>query len=86
MAKASFLFKEMIYNSICKDKVIYVGGLPKIIAYIKCVPRSSDIQVHCTDSTVFIANEEAPFDFEVNNKLQWKKATRKQIQASKDNL
>ena len=86
MAQASFLFKEMIYNSVCKNKIIYVDGQQKIIDYVKCVPRSSDIQVHCTDGTIFIANEGAPFDFEVNNKLQWKKANRKQIASSKNNL
>mgnify|MGYP006908235141 CR=1 FL=1 len=84
--KASFVFKEMVYNSICKDKIIYVDGEQKIIDYVKCVPRSGDVQLHFTNGDIHMANESHVFDFEVNNKLQWKKANKRQIQQSKTNL
>ena len=84
--KASFVVKEMIYNTVCKDKVMWVDGVQKIIDYVKVVPKSPIILVHFTDGDVMEINEYKTYDFEVNNKLDWKKATKKQVKASKENL
>lgn len=66
MAKTSFTFDEMVYNSIVNGKIIYYDETPKTINYVKIVKNTRQIQIHCTDGSIFLANQDDEFDFEVN--------------------
>lgn len=87
--KASFVLREMELNQIMKNRILWVEddeGVQeqKIVDYVKKVPRSPIILVHFTDGEVMEMNEHKSYDFEVNSKLNWKKATRRQIKESKN--
>ena len=89
--KADFIAYEMVLNVIMKDRVMWITnnediGEEKIISYVKIVPKSPIIMVTFTDGETIEMNENKCYTFEVNNKLQWKKATRKQIKQSTENL
>ena len=89
--KADFIAYEMVLNVIMKDRVMWITNNDdvdeeKIISYVKIVPKSPIIMVTFTDGETIQMNENKCYTFEVNNKLQWKKATRKQIKQSTENL
>lgn len=89
--KADFIAYEMVLNVIMKDRVMWItnnDGVDeeKIISYVKIVPKSPIIMATFTDGETIEMNENKCYTFEVNNKLQWKKATRKQIKQSTENL
>jgi len=95
--KASFTLFEMVLNNTASGKLMYIDeedpndpnstiSVQKIIDYVKVVPGTKDISIHFTDGVIAAATTYEPFDFEVNNKRVWKKANRKQIAASKENL
>jgi ribosomal protein L23 len=58
----------------------------KVISYVKIVPKSPIIMVTFTDGETIEMNENKCYTFEVNQKLEWKKATRKQIKQSIENI
>ena len=89
--KADFIAYEMVLNTIMKDRVVWVENdegveEKKIISYVKIVPKSPIIMTTFTDGETIEMNENKSYTFEVNNRLEWKKATRKQIKSSIINL
>jgi hypothetical protein len=89
--KADFIAYEMVLNAIMKDRVMWVINEEdideqKVISYVKIVPKSPIIMVTFTDGDTVEMNENKCYTFEVNQKLEWKKATRKQINQSTENL
>jgi len=79
MAKASFTFDEMVYNTIVNGKEIYYDGIIKIIDYVKLAKDTRQIQVHCTDGDIFLANQDDEFMFEVNTPKPMKKPNKKKL-------
>jgi len=67
MAVASFTFDEMVYNTVVNGKQIYHNGDLKTIDYVKLMKDTRQLQVICQDGSVFLANQDDIFDFEVNN-------------------
>lgn len=67
MATASFTFDEMVYNTVVNGKQIYYNGELKTINYVKLMKDTRQMQVVCQDGDVFLANQDDPFLFEVNN-------------------
>lgn len=89
--KADFIAYEMVLNTIMKDRVMWVSNEEdideqKVISYVKIVPKSPIIMVTFTDGDTVEMNENKCYTFEVNQKLEWKKATRKQIKQSIENI
>jgi hypothetical protein len=89
--KADFIAYEMVLNTIMKDRVMWVFNEEdideqKVISYVKIVPKSPIIMVTFTDGETIEMNENKCYTFEVNQKLEWKKATRKQIKQSIENI
>ncbi len=89
--RADFTAYEMVLNSIMKDRIMWVSNSEgideqKIISYVKIVPKSPIIMVTFTDGETIEMNEHKCYSFEVNSKLEWKKATRKQIKSSTENI
>ena len=66
MATASFTFDEMVYNTIVNGKGIYHDGVLKTIDYVKLIKDTRQVQIVCLDGSVFLANQDDIFDFEVN--------------------
>ena len=66
MARTSFTFDEMVYNSVVNGKTIYYNDVAKTISYVKLVKDTRQVQIHCTDGDIFLANQDDEFDFEVN--------------------
>lgn len=66
MAKTSFTFDEMVYNTVVSGKQIYYGDEIKTISYVKMIKDTRQIQVICVDGDVFLANQDDEFFFEVN--------------------
>lgn len=88
--KADFIAYEMVLNTIMKDHIMWVVNEEdideqKVISYVKIVPKSPIIMVTFTDGDTIEMNENKCYTFEVNQKLAWKKATRKQIKSSSIN-
>ena len=88
---ASFVLREMELNIIMKNRILWVEneeGIKeqKIIEYVKKVPKSPIIMVHFINGDVMEMNEHKCYDFEVNTRLEWKKATKKQIKSSIKNI
>jgi hypothetical protein len=85
--KAAFTPEEMLYNQIYQDRVMWVDidGVDeqKIIDYLKLVPNSPIIQVHFHDGDVMEMSKYKSYNFDVTNKLQFKKATKEQIKQAK---
>ena len=67
MAKTSFTFDEMVYNTVVSGKQIYYNNEAKTINYVKIVKDTRQIQIVCADGDVFLANQDDEFFFEVNN-------------------
>ena len=67
MATASFTFDEMVYNTVVNGKQIYHNGDLKTIDYVKLMKDTRQLQIVCQDGSVFLANQDGVFDFEVNN-------------------
>lgn len=89
--KADFTIREMELNSIMAGRILWIENNEgveeqKIISYVKVVPKSPIILVTFTDEQTIEINEHKCYTFEVNNKLKWKKATRKQLKDSEKNL
>ncbi len=89
--KADFVVREMVLNTVMKDGVMYVEneqGIEdeKIISYVKVVPKSPIIMVTFTDGETIEMNEHKTYTFKVNNKLEWRRATDKQIKSSIKNI
>lgn len=88
--KAQFVFREMVLNVILENRIMWVDNSEgvseqKIIKYVKVVADSPIIHVHFVDGDIIEANENMVYEFEVNKKLLWKKATRRQIRQAKLN-
>ncbi len=66
MATASFTFDEMVYNTVVNGKQIYYDGQLKTIDYVKLMKDTRQMQVICQDGSVFLANQDDTFLFEVN--------------------
>lgn len=67
MAKATFTFDEMVYNSIVNGKQIYYNDEIKVIDYVKLVKDTRQVQIICQDGEVFLVNQDDVFEFEVNS-------------------
>lgn len=67
MAKASFTFDEMVYNTVVNGKQIYYDDELKTIDYVKLMKDTRQLQIICQDGSVFLANQDDEFFFEVNN-------------------
>lgn len=67
MAKAKFTFDEMVYNTVVNGKQIYHNDDLKTIDYVKLMKDTRQLQVICQDGSVFLANQDDVFEFEVNN-------------------
>ena len=85
--KADFIAYEMVLNTIMKDRIMWIENgqkvqEKKIISYVKSVPKSPIIMTTFTDGETIEMNEHKCYTFDVNQKLEWKKATRKQIKSS----
>lgn len=85
--KADFVVREMELNTVMKNRILWVENdqniqEQKIISYVKVVPKSPIIMVTFTDGVTVEINENKCYTFEVNRKLDWKKATRRQIASS----
>ncbi len=81
--KAAFTPEEMLYNQIYTDRIMWVeiDGVDeeKIIKYIKLVPNSPIMQAHFHDGDIMEMSKYKCYNFEVTNKLEFKKATKEQI-------
>ena len=66
MAKTSFTFDEMVYNTVVSGKQIYYGDELKTIDYVKLVKDTRQIEVVCSDGDAFLVNQDDEFFFEVN--------------------
>lgn len=84
--KSDFVLREMVLNQVMQHKIMWVEDEQKTIKYVKVVPQSPIVLVHFIDDTVIEMNENKPYTFEVNTKLRWKKASRKQIAQSTSNM
>lgn len=89
--KADFVAEEMVFNIAMQGRVMWVENEQnveekKIVAYVKLVPRSPVLMVTFTDGETVEMNRHKSYTFEVNDKLQWKKATRRQIKSSYKNI
>lgn len=89
--KVDFVAEEMVFNIAMQGRIMWVENgesveEKKIIAYVKLVPRSPVLMVTFTDGETVEMNRHKCYTFEVNDKLQWKKATRRQIRSSYKNM
>jgi len=89
--KADFVAEEMVFNIAMQGRMMWVENEQnveeqKIVAYVKLVPRSPVLMVTFTDGETVEMNRHKSYTFEVNDKLQWKKATRRQIKSSYKNM
>lgn len=89
--KADFVAEEMVFNIAMQGRIMWVENEQnvdekKIVAYVKLVPRSPVLMVTFTDGDTVEMNRHKSYTFEVNGKLQWKKATRRQIKSSYKNI
>lgn len=81
--KAVFTFDEMVYNTIVAGKQIWYDededgeGELLTIDYVKLVKKTRLIQVHCTDGTVFLTNQDEQQVFDVTNEKVNKMPTRR---------
>jgi hypothetical protein len=66
MAKTSFTFDEMVYNTVVNGKQIYYNEELKTIDYVKLVKDTRQLQIVCTDGDAFLANQDDEFFFDVN--------------------
>jgi len=79
MAKASFTFDEMVYNTVVNGKQIYYNNELKTIDYVKLMKDTRQLQIVCVDNSVFLANQDDIFDFEVNTPKDKKTVTLSKI-------
>ncbi len=89
--KVDFVAEEMIFNIAMQGRIVWVETEEnieekKIIAYVKLVPRSPVFMVTFTDGETMEMNRNKCYTFEVDDKLQWRKATRRQIRSSYKNI
>ena len=84
--KADFVLREMVLNQVMQTRMMWIDGEQKIIQYVKVVQQSPIVMVHFTDGVVVEMTEHKSYTFEVNTKLNWKKATRRQIAGSTNNM
>jgi hypothetical protein len=85
--KADFIAREIELNTVMQGRIMFVENTDgideeKIISYVKVVPKSPIIMVTFTDGETMEMNEHKTYTFEVNQKLEWKKATKRQIRSS----
>ena len=83
MAQASFTFDEMVYNSVVNGKTIYYSGDTKTIDYVKLTKDTRQVQVHCTDGDVFLANQDDEFTFEVSSLKPMVKPNKPKLKGNK---
>ena len=79
MATASFTFDEMVYNTVVNGKQIYYNNELKTIDYVKLMKDTRQLQIVCVDNSVFLANQDDIFDFEVNTPKDKKTVTLSKI-------
>lgn len=86
MAKSDFTFDEIIYNSVLSGVQMYYDGDGNetetlvTIDFVKVIKQTRQFHVHCTDGTVFLANQDDVFTFEVTTpKISLPVTTRKQM-------
>ncbi len=89
--KVDFVAEEMVFNITMQGRIVWVETEEnieekKIIAYVKLVPRSPVFMVTFTDGETMEMNRHKCYTFEVDDKLQWRKATRRQIRSSYKNI
>lgn len=65
MSKTTFTFDEMVYNSVVNGKQIYYNDQVKVIDYVKLFKDTRQVEIHCQDGDVFLANQDDAFEFEV---------------------
>ena len=65
MAKASFTFDEMVYNTVVNGKQIWYDDQLKTIDYVKLIKDTRQVQIVCIGGDVFLANQDDTFEFEV---------------------
>lgn len=69
--KANFTFDEMVYNSIVAGRQFHYDedgdGIEEIktISYVKLMKATRQVQIHCVDGDVMLANQDDEFTFEV---------------------
>lgn len=88
--KADFIAREIELNTVMQGRIMFVENTEgideeKIISYVKVVTKSPIIMVTFTDGETMEMNEHKTYTFEVNQKLEWKKATKRQIRSSTKN-
>jgi len=84
MSKSVFSFSEMVYNSICTGRVMYVkddqgNNVKKTIDYIKALKDLRILEIHFTDGEVVQVKEDEDQMFEVNNRKQWARGKAKRL-------
>lgn len=70
MAKADFTFDEMVYNSVVAGQQFYYKEHDgpeelKTIDYVKLIKNTRQIEIHCIDGDIMLANQDEVFTFEV---------------------
>jgi hypothetical protein len=65
----------MVYNSVVNGKQIYYNDDIKTIDYVKLFKDTRQIEVHCLDGDIFLANQDDEFSFEVNTPKNKEKPT-----------
>lgn len=83
MAKAVFTFDEMVYNSVVNGKQIYYSDETKTIDYVKLFKDTRQVEIHCSDGDVFLANQDDAFEFEVNTPKVKSQPTKPKIKGIK---
>ena len=83
MAKTEFTFDEMVYNEVVNGKKIYYDSEIKTIDYVKLVKDTRQVQVHCVDGDVFLANQDDVFEFDVNTPKPMVKPTKPKLKGKK---
>ncbi len=87
--KANFTFDEMVYNSIVAGREFYYDedgdGTEelKTIKHVKLMKSTRQIQIHCEDGDVMLANQDDEFTFEVTTEKVKKKPNRKKVKKTK---
>ena len=77
--KVTFTFDEYVYNGGgLKGAKIYHSedDTLHIIDYVKLTKDSRQIKIHCEDGSVFLANQDDPYDWEVNSERVEKPVTK----------
>lgn len=69
--EANFTFDEYIANNILVGaKIYHKDGSLHVIEYVKINKSTRQLNVHCVDGSVFLANQDEVFTWEVLNERE----------------